>query len=369
VPVSDPTEADRRSDPVRWTLECLSAGRRNWRVPVRRPAFYIGRHPELDLTLNVEAVSKRHAEIRFEDHTPHLKDLGSTNGSFVNQERVSEVALHDGDILSFGGVEFRLGRLDVGEGLSKTTAAILDPEQSAMTAGYFLTLMDRRAVTSVFQPIIELSTEAVVAHEALGRGVQEGLPESPLELFGLAGAMGQEATLSRLFRQKAAELLAGGGAVRSVFMNAHASEHDVRVLVESMAEVRELLPDNTLVLEVHEGSIAELDAIAHLRSGLSELSVGLAYDDFGSGQARLMELAEVPPDWLKFDMRLIRGIDSAPESRVRLVRSLVATAGEAGVNTVAEGIETPAEAAVCRDVGFSHAQGYLFRRPAALDEL
>jgi EAL domain-containing protein (putative c-di-GMP-specific phosphodiesterase class I) len=364
--VSERPDSGGEANGVRWHLECLSAGRRNWQIPLRRPVFRIGRHPELDLSLNVEAVSKRHAEIRFEGEALILRDLGSTNGSFVNQERVPEVRLHAGDILAFGGMEFRLGRLDENSRLSKTTAAMLDPEKSALTAGYFLALLERRAVTSVFQQIIELGSDVVVAHEALGRGTSDNLPELPLELFGLAAALGQEAALSRLFRARAAELVAAGPPGGAVFMNAHASEHDVAALVESMAQVRERLPDVDLVVEVHEGSIAELDAIAHLRSGLRALSIGLAYDDFGSGQARLMELAEVPPDWLKFDMRLIRGIDTAPASRVRLVRSLVAMAREAGAATVAEGVETPGEAALCRELGFSHAQGFHFQRPAPL---
>lgn len=51
--------------------------------------------------------------------------------------------------------------------------------------------------------------------------------------------------------------------------------------------------------------------------------VKLVYDDFGAGQARVLELAEAPSDVLKFDMSLIRDIDSAPPPRQRLVGSEV----------------------------------------------
>jgi len=94
------------------------------------------------------------------------------------------------------------------------------------------------------------------------------------------------------------------------------------------------------------------------------MNVGLAYDDFGAGQARLFELAEAPPHYLKFDRRFVTGIDHAPVSRQRLVASLVAAARELLVSTVAEGVETAAEAATCMRAGFSHAQGYHFGRPA-----
>ena len=44
----------------------------------------------------------------------------------------------------------------------------------------------------------------------------------------------------------------------------------------------------------------------------AELQIGLAYDDFGAGQARLVELVDVPPDYLKFDMKLVQNLQSAP---------------------------------------------------------
>ena len=66
-----------------------------------------------------------------------------------------------------------------------------------------------------------------------------------------------------------------------------------------------------MVLEVHEGVVTDLPTMHWLRDQLNDLGVGLAYDDFGAGQSRLTELAEVPPDFIKLDMSLIRGIDLA----------------------------------------------------------
>jgi len=84
---------------------------------------------------------------------------------------------------------------------------------------------------------------------------------------------------------------------------------------------------------------------------------------------RLLELAEVPPHFLKFDMRFIRGIDAAPPSRRRLLTSLVAVARDLLVYTVAEGVETKAEADVCSEIGFTHAQGFHFGVPRPVEEL
>ncbi len=59
-----------------------------------------------------------------------------------------------------------------------------------------------------------------------------------------------------------------------------------------------------------------------LRAQLRDLNIGVAYDDFGAGQTRLSELVEAPPDYLKFDMSMIRRIDQAPTERQRMLGSL-----------------------------------------------
>ena len=94
----------------------------------------------------------------------------------------------------------------------------------------------------------------------------------------------------------------------------------------------------------------------------------LAYDDFGAGRARLNELGEAPPDYLKFDIGLIRNIDRAPVRKQKLLEGLVKMAQELGIHAVAEGVESEAEAATCRELGFPMAQGYHFGRPAPIED-
>jgi EAL domain-containing protein (putative c-di-GMP-specific phosphodiesterase class I) len=106
-----------------------------------------------------------------------------------------------------------------------------------------------------------------------------------------------------------------------------------------------------------------------LHGRLSEIGVALAYDDFGAGQARLFELAEAPPEYLKLDRRFVTGIDSAPSSRQQLVRSLVAAVRELNVKAVAEGVETAGEAEACMGAGFLLAQGHRFGQPRPATEI
>lgn len=70
----------------------------------------VGRQPDCDLPVDDESVSKRHALLRWDEgqHCCTLRDLGSTNGTFVNSASPieKEVVLEDGDIVSFGDVAF-----------------------------------------------------------------------------------------------------------------------------------------------------------------------------------------------------------------------------------------------------------------------
>ena len=353
-----------------WVLESrLGEDGSLQRTPLQPLPFRIGRAPGLRLVLPSSHVSKLHTEIYSAGPSLRVRDLGSRNGTFLNRERVADSPLHEGDVLHIGDYEFRVAR-DVPEPVDYGDEGTL--VQTAPLSCHFVTgacrvreLIDQAAVTMLFQPIVTLPSARPVAYEALGRGRLEGLPESPVELFDLAGALGPDAQaeLSRLFRRKAVELVRDRPETPVLFLNTHPVELELPGLLESLEELRTFAPQVDLVLEIHESALAQTDFISSLRNRLMEINVALAYDDFGAGQARLFELAEAPPHYLKFDRRFVTGLDRAPTSRQRLVASLVAASRELLVKTVAEGVETELEAAACMRAGFSHAQGYHFGRP------
>lgn len=346
------------------------------RTPLQPLPFRIGRNPGLQLVLSSAHVSKAHAEIYTDGLALRVRDLGSRNGTFLNREPVADATLHEGDVLHVGDHEFRVARDIPAEDEGDDDAGTL--VRTAPLSRHFVSgalkireLIDQAAVTMFFQPIVTLPSARVAAYEALGRGRMPGLPESPVELFDLAGALGSEAQadLSRLFRRKAVELVRDRPEPPLLFLNTHPVELETPGLLESLEELRNFAPQVDLVLEIHESALAQTDFITWLRGRLMEINVALAYDDFGAGQARLFELAEAPPHYLKFDRRFVTGLDHAPTSRQRLVASLVAAARELLVKTVAEGVETAEEGAACMRAGFSHAQGYHFGRPAPVEKM
>ena len=76
-----------------------------------------------------------------------------------------------------------------------------------------------------------------------------------------------------------------------------------------------------------------------------------------------MELTDVPPDFLKLDIALIKGID-ANKPRQEIVSAVLRVVSPLGTRVIAEGIETAAVADMCRDLGCHLGQGFYFGRPA-----
>ena len=362
----------------RWVLESRAeTGSQLRRVPIHPLPFRIGRRPGLDLTLPSLAVSKTHAEIYEAGDLLRLRDLGSTNGTFLNHELITDREVSEGDILHFADFEFRLGRPEGGAKAApmRSTDTTITMHRADLSRQFaegtreLTELIREGAVTVAFQAIVEIPSGAVAAYEALGRGRHPHLPEGPSELFRIAESLGAEAELSRLFRRRAVELVRDRPHLPTLFLNTHPTELRQPGLVESLEELRDLAPHLDLALEIHESALAAPAVIGALRERLAEMNVGLAYDDFGAGQARLLELAEAPPHYLKFDRRFVTGIDQAPASRRRLLTSLVTVARELLVRTVAEGIETAAEYEVCASVGFTHGQGFHLARPVLAEDL
>jgi EAL domain-containing protein (putative c-di-GMP-specific phosphodiesterase class I) len=362
-----------------WYLETVGDGGLLRRVRIHALPFRVGRRQGLEMVLPADSVSKNHAEIYALGASLRLRDLGSKNGTFLNRALVEDVALGEGDVVHFADFEFRLGRSDLAEpqpgraGDERPTTVVVKrrdlPHRFAEGTRELRELLRERQVTIAFQPIVLLSRGTVAAYEALGRGRHPQLPESPLELLRIAESIGAEADLARLFRRKTVELAAARPDLPTVFLNTHPIEFARPGLLESLEDLRAVSPQLDLALEIHESVLTQPAAIAELRALLLERNIALAYDDFGAGQARLLELAEAPPHYLKFDRRFVSGLNQAPAAKRRLLHSLLALARELLVKTVAEGIETAAEARACAELGFTHAQGFHIGRPRPIEQV
>jgi EAL domain-containing protein (putative c-di-GMP-specific phosphodiesterase class I) len=355
-----------------WFLEgYLGPQRALQRIRVSKFPFRIGREEDADLVIDSPDISRIHAELVEKSGRVLLVDRNSTNGTYLERNRIEAPrALRSGDIVHFAGFEFRVIAEDRHTQIDRTLtlARTLElPAELPRGSEEFQTLLAEARVTTLYQAIVRRRDEVVHAYEMLARGSHPDLPESPKELFRIAESSGLELALTELMRRVGIELAVSADPRGLYFLNIH--PHEMRQPDRLLREIRTIRgehPDLGLVLEIHEGAIADASRMADLKARLTDLSVKIAYDDFGAGQARLVELAEVPPDYVKLDMSLMRDIDRAPASRQEMVAMFVKYARESGVLVIAEGIESDGEARVCDELGIDFVQGFRYGRPAPL---
>jgi EAL domain-containing protein (putative c-di-GMP-specific phosphodiesterase class I) len=276
--------------------------------------------------------------------------------------------LHDGDMVQFGAAVFTVraprtpGTPNARRPIENLTIVEQDIGDYALANLQFDKLLAEPAVTPFFQPIFRLGDSRPVGYEVLIRSRLVGL-ETPEAMFRVAAERSQEPELSELARREGLRLARRLGLSGQMYLNTHPSELQNGRLITSLRKLRKEYSEMEIVLEIHESSVTSWQGLAELRIQLRDLGIRLAYDDFGVGQSRLMELADAPPDVIKFDMCLIRGLARASDERRSLVRSLVQLVHELGVTSLAEGVETREEATACAALGFELAQGYFFGRP------
>ncbi len=121
-------------------------------------------------------------------------------------------------------------------------------------------------------------------------------------------------------------------------------------------------------LELTETALLENpDGAERALRQLKQAGILLAFDDFGTGYSSLSYLHRFPLDTLKIDRSFITAIEHDKSSR-RIVRAIISLAKELGLDTVAEGVENPAQLSLLNDMGCDHVQGYLIARPLKLTD-
>ena len=330
--------------------------------------FVIGRGRDSDLHLPAGCISKKHAIISVEvDGTLVLRELGSTNGTFVNGKQVeSETTLKDNDLIHFAALVFRVGLKNKNDSIQHNTIHE-DVCDQALAMIQFERLISDGGLYPHFQPLVRLDDQSRIGYEVLGRSRLFGL-QSPQEMFHAASQLNLEAQLSEAFRLRGVEIGTAFGSDTNLFVNTHPSELDRPEFYDSLKELRKIAPEQTITLEIHEGASTNLTMMRELCAVLADLNIKLAFDDFGVGRARLVELGEVRPDFLKFDMKLTKNIEHAPTKRQELVALFANLVNNLGIKTLAEGVETRECHDILVQMGFQFAQGFYYGRPSPLSK-
>lgn len=338
------------------------------RVLMKTWPFRIGRSDKAELTIYSRRISTLHAEVVRTPTRHVLRDLGSTNGTFVNGKKIQEAWLDEGDVVHIAHKELRFGLMERSDEEPEPTLAQHSEQQRLLReTSDLVAILGQRAVAAVFQPIVNLADRTIIGYETLGRVDMPDASYSIGEMLEIASARGEAPRLSRLLRETAVQRIVLIREPLEIFFNLHPNEmEDLEALslaLDQMAGIRDV--GHTPVLEIHESAVTDRNAMSALRDRLHHLGIRLAYDDFGAGQSRLMELVDVPPDTLKLDITLVREIDTS-ERRQDLVRAIVKVLADQGIQVLAEGIEREQEAQVCQQLGCTLGQGYHLGRPGPI---
>ncbi len=283
------------------------------------------------------------------------------------------IAMADDDT-TVGGASSLMSAADAAMYRAKSTGKarteVFDPSmrttsdaQSALSSELAAAIQDGQLVLH-YQPILELATRTVVGYEALVRWQHPTrgllLPGSFLPLIedkNLSVALG-----AALVDQAARFLASGPSPSTWVSLNVSAdqlgdSEFADRVLT---AIGRYHLSPQRLVVELTEASlVAPNTRIRHELTELRNAGVPILLDDFGTGVSPLSYLRDLPVSGVKLDMSFVAGIPEDPAG-ARVSRALGALARELGLATIAEGIETEAQAEFLSRCGWRYGQGWLF---------
>ena len=248
-------------------------------------------------------------------------------------------------------------------------ADIADPETDTHAkeslirlTGFLRQLVSQEMVAIVFQSIVDLRTGAIIGFEALGRGSHHQLHQSPDKLFQLAEKCEMEGDLCRLFRTQAMKVGADLPARFRLFINFHPSQLSRTDFLDSLNQLSRRMMASPLVIEVSERSKTSVEQLRSIKQKLRDLGIELAYDDFGAGQSRLLEIAECPPHFLKLDRDLVQSMQGSETSR-EIVRAFLKAIAGKGVQVIAEGIESEQVAEVCLRNGCHLGQGFLYGYP------
>lgn len=232
-----------------------------------------------------------------------------------------------------------------------------------------------------YQPIIDFETKKPVGLEALCRWKPTGQPLIPPDIFiPVAEKTGLIIPIGRwVIRRACQDFAAWKNAMSDStcrYFTMHVNVSPLQLSDESLVptiadSLRHwgMAPEE-LVVEVTESCFGDNTGLASkVLSEIRDLGVGLSIDDFGAGYSSLGQLRRLPFTGMKIDRSFIAQLGDQYDEGDVMLEAMTTLATALNLSTVAEGIETESQAQRVRDAGCQYAQGFLFARPAPIEDV
>ncbi|NIO41392.1 MAG: EAL domain-containing protein [Burkholderiales bacterium] len=247
-------------------------------------------------------------------------------------------------------------------------------ERLVLETGLRLALK-RDEMRLVYQPKVDLQTREIIGAEALLRWHHPKRGQiSPAQFIPVAEESGMVGKIGEWVLRDACRQIRqwqDNGLTPRIAVNVSPrqfQQYDVAELISDAISEARISPE-FLEIELTESAVmhnAEASVVALEK--LKTLGVRVSIDDFGTGYSSLSYLKRFPIENLKIDRSFVRDISSDPNDAA-IVRAIITLARNLGMKVTAEGVETEEQLAFLNAYGCEYAQGYLFGKPMAADEL
>lgn len=239
------------------------------------------------------------------------------------------------------------------------------------------TALDEDRIFAAYQPIVHLSTNALVGMEALMRlhtraGKKLTASQVLPALFDPVMSREISERMAQLLCHDFREIWAAQPEVQFVSINATEADLLSRDFADRLLTVLQShkVPAQCVVLEITETMLLVNDgaAVQRVLVKLRQAGMQIALDDFGTGFSSLSHLRDFPIDKVKIDGSFVQKMCSEHQSRL-IVQALIGMARNIGIEIIAEGVETQEQRDLLLKMGCYYGQGFLFSSAATADRL
>lgn len=237
--------------------------------------------------------------------------------------------------------------------------------------------IDRQELSMHYQPIVALNDGRIIGFEALLRWHHSEFGMIPPNKFiPIAEQAGLIQPITVWILKETCTQLSQWQKISPEYKNLiisvnisgkHLSNDDLIDDVEEVLESSRIDP-KTLKLEITESVAMEnAEHTINVLNKLKHIGVQLSIDDFGTGYSSLSYLHRLPFDTLKIDRSFVYLVGENGENS-QILQTIISLAKNLKMRVIAEGVETPSQLAVLRNLGCDYAQGFLLAKPKPREE-
>ncbi len=355
---------------VPWVEYYQVGGSRPIKLELAAFPFVIGRDESADFTVDSSRVSRRHVMLDRKGAGYVLRDLDSTNGTYVNGKRIGEVDLSAGDVIVIADFELTFFS---GQAVTRASATqvMTQPVSSGLTDGNDLIIQVRRlhealthrSINARFQPVVQLDSGEAFGYEAIREF--DDLPGHSRQAESIVE--GTECRLTERINQQhrlfSVEQAAQLDDSAHLFLGLQVSEISAEFLPDSLDRLSEIVDHrHQLVAQIPETAVCDIPYFRQFIQGLRDRGIKIAYANFCGSPTQITSWKSVAPDFLKLSPSLVKGINRA-SGGWRTVQALVQAVNELGCAAIAAGIDDGADMQCLVELGCQYGQGDYFGGP------